>query len=1757
MSCVHYKFSSKLDYNTVTFDGLHITLSELKRQIMGRERLKATDCDLQITNAQTREEYTDDEAHIPKHSSVIVRRTPIGGVKPAGRTFIVDRSDTAVVGSSRPTDSSPSMSLAQLAKTANLVDANASEEDKIKAMMSQSNHEYDPIHYSKKAVGPPPAHYTCYRCGKAGHYIRQCPLLMVQDKSVEGPKQVRISKGIPQSFMVKAEPGTKGAMLTSTGEYAIPAIDAEAYAQGKKERPPFVPHDQSSSEDDSDPIPDELLCPICNDLMTDAVVIPCCGNSYCDDCIRTTLLDSEEHICFTCKQSDVSPDNLIANKFLRQAVNNFKNETGYTKHVRKQLQNAAPPPPRPQLLRPLHSRQQDPLLANVTHPSTSAPSTAPPAQAPPPAPVASAAATTAAPAAPSAPTPPHAAVEGQDVSPAPPPVVDHHSPMRSTSQGEPPPPGESDPEPTVTPDSSGTPESGSQNYHLSIVGHPPPVRPPHPSGHQSRPHHSHRGGGRHWERSFRGRGEHPSPHLQTAPPPAPVPPVFPAPSLYPPPLQPYPPPYTSGPSLIPPPAISYQPQPVYAPGPPVLNPPWVAPGAQPPLLPLPPSLSQPPLSKEDFYRQRHHRQDNVTSKLDEFTKDFHKELMKYRNAPKRRRPSYSRSRSRSRSRSYSYSPSRSRSRSRSHGRSYPRSPYSRRNGRSYGRSRTRSRSRSRSYGYRRSGSPRSPPPLRGGGGWEGPEGAGPYRSRSRSRSPGGFRSRSPGGRKPPPRELAPYELKGPSPGGHDRWERERYRQWEKEYADWYNKYYKDYDNQHPSLHHRGRGSRDRERDRMSPLSRDYSPQGRGRRGRDERGAPPHHPPSSSSSGTKSSAKVLKTKKVKKKKTGEDSETSHQSVDRGDATPVRDEPMDEIPSLIKTPPISSKPPVGTATTKAPASKSPAAPVKPSTKSTSKTQSDKAKKDSKGQKVKAKVKTEGTKAKSDKVKKKTAEVVVTKKKDSSSSSSSSVAKPIKTSKAKPEDASNSTTPKKEKGKSSAVRPPLLKTPLLSPQSLPLHHPSLHDGPRPGHDIRGRRDLPQSSGLLPIPHQHILPLLHRPASPVDSRRRMGEEGRSLLGPPPGKLRRIDGLGVGGDVISHSHMSHQPPLHRLPPSSDRPGLLPLPGSREMGRGDTDRGSIRSLRELQVPLPQRSIKLNRDLGRRGSTETATSDRALSGSEKTTSTSDRTAAANISEGDRPSSTAEGAGRKERSASAERGVSRERPGSAGERLQGSDREQSRSSGVDRERDRASGSDRDRVDRDRVSGSDRDRVDRDRVSGSDRDRVDRDRVSGSDRDRVDRDRVDRERVSGSDRDRVDRDRVSGSDRDRVDRDRVSGSDRDKVSGSDRDRASGSDRDRGTASDRERDRVSGSGSQKVAVTVERDAEGERSMRTERKNSGGGSAGGRSVSLDKMTIGEKSAITKKVVDHQEKPSISSKEKGEGSERAAKSDRSVSKDRTERTVPSGEKPAAAHKEVKDGAESVVKNRPRINRKALTSPNLGSTSSRSTQETKRDSDKDQKSVSSKSAEPQSSPVNSHGRSPSISPAPSPAREEPLIQPPPRSKWEREDDEEGQENGLSAPKEPSPVPQRGRGREVQNEAPKAVRNEGRDGTREERKGVVREEKKGRAPREEGKGGRAAQINSDKPTKTKTVREEGRAAAREEGRGGREEGRGVTGKEERAGGGGGREESRGPEPRRQRLCSDLGRETDEADWNRWYLAGTYSKPVGSRRVIYCTHPSYLAL
>lgn len=93
-----------------------------------------------------------------------------------------------------------------------------SEEDKIKEMLTQSTKDYDPSKYARGRgpMGPLPPNYTCYRCGKPGHYIKHCPTNSID---------VKRSTGIPRSFMITVGPEQKGAMITANGEYAVPLID--------------------------------------------------------------------------------------------------------------------------------------------------------------------------------------------------------------------------------------------------------------------------------------------------------------------------------------------------------------------------------------------------------------------------------------------------------------------------------------------------------------------------------------------------------------------------------------------------------------------------------------------------------------------------------------------------------------------------------------------------------------------------------------------------------------------------------------------------------------------------------------------------------------------------------------------------------------------------------------------------------------------------------------------------------------------------------------------------------------------------------------------------------------------------------------------------------------------------------------------------------------------------------------------------------------------------------------------------------------------------------------------------------------------------------------------------------------------------------------------------------------------------------------------------------------------------------------------
>lgn len=96
-------------------------------------------------------------------------------------------------------------------------------------------------------------------------------------------------------------------------------------------------------------------------------MIPCCGSSFCDECVRTALLESEDNECPDCHEKGSSPGSLIPNRFLRTSVNSFRNETGYNNRPRPQTAPVAVPP-RQKPVEPVKEQMSSPQIQEESLP---------------------------------------------------------------------------------------------------------------------------------------------------------------------------------------------------------------------------------------------------------------------------------------------------------------------------------------------------------------------------------------------------------------------------------------------------------------------------------------------------------------------------------------------------------------------------------------------------------------------------------------------------------------------------------------------------------------------------------------------------------------------------------------------------------------------------------------------------------------------------------------------------------------------------------------------------------------------------------------------------------------------------------------------------------------------------------------------------------------------------------------------------------------------------------------------------------------------------------------------------------------------------------------------------------------------------------------------------------------------------------------------------------------------------------------------
>jgi hypothetical protein len=136
---------------------------------------------------------------------------------------------------------------------------------------------------------PPPPTYICHRCNQPGHWIQRCPTNSDPNYDIH---KVKKATGIPKAFLSQVATGdARSALFLPGGGFAVMTPNRLVSF------PWFLQCSYwSSAEFDkmgrrleaiSERAPAELTCPACSRVFRDAVLLTCCGNSFCDDCMSS------------------------------------------------------------------------------------------------------------------------------------------------------------------------------------------------------------------------------------------------------------------------------------------------------------------------------------------------------------------------------------------------------------------------------------------------------------------------------------------------------------------------------------------------------------------------------------------------------------------------------------------------------------------------------------------------------------------------------------------------------------------------------------------------------------------------------------------------------------------------------------------------------------------------------------------------------------------------------------------------------------------------------------------------------------------------------------------------------------------------------------------------------------------------------------------------------------------------------------------------------------------------------------------------------------------------------------------------------------------------------------------------------------------------------------------------------------------------------------------------------------------------------
>jgi protein MPE1 len=360
-SSIFFRFKSQKDNLQITFDGTSLSVFEVKRDIITLSRLgDGTDFDLEIYSGDNNEsryphsisraqysdeltfaEYDDDTTQIPRSSTVIARRLPAS--KPgAGKAARYVTGKMPVNARNAHRIESTASAASRNAGSAINGGKEMTEEEKLQAILNANDQSWKaeqeaashkPVvrSYNKQAAvpdKPPPDNYRCYRCCEKGHWIQACPTN--NDPTFDNRPRVKRTTGIPRSSLKviddvpRREDGTvdvqklpPGVMLTANGEWVTSEADKASWAKFQEKQNAAAEKAKEAATDNQELHDRGLECSIHKGMFVEPTKTPCCGKTYCHDCIENALLDADL-LCPNCGKQvlldSLEPDDEMTSK---------------------------------------------------------------------------------------------------------------------------------------------------------------------------------------------------------------------------------------------------------------------------------------------------------------------------------------------------------------------------------------------------------------------------------------------------------------------------------------------------------------------------------------------------------------------------------------------------------------------------------------------------------------------------------------------------------------------------------------------------------------------------------------------------------------------------------------------------------------------------------------------------------------------------------------------------------------------------------------------------------------------------------------------------------------------------------------------------------------------------------------------------------------------------------------------------------------------------------------------------------------------------------------------------------------------------------------------------------------------------------------------------------------------------------------------------------------------------------------------------